>query len=144
MQESWAVRIEEKKENALMDALMALDSEGLSVVAHPENEIKKSSASALAEVEVTGQDRIGIVQQITSTLASQDINVEDFESSVTNAPWTGEKLFTAKLIILLPETKTFDDVRAAITETADDLMVEVKASAPEKDGAPTSKVSPRQ
>lgn len=78
------------------------------------------------EIEVTGADHEGIIQQISHHLASQGINIESMDTSSTPAPMSGTPLFMMKGVVLVPPKISFNDWSDALEEVRDTLNVNVK------------------
>jgi glycine cleavage system regulatory protein len=71
-------------------------------------------------LEVICHDQPGIVRRLTSLINAQGINVEEFESGVSSAPMSGEKLFRARARLRTPKTVT----RAALEEVLGQLTAD--------------------
>ena len=107
--------------------LRALASEGIRVALET-SEVPEAAAGAGkgATLEIVGQDRPGIVSQISRTLAARGANVEELHSECVSAPMSGEMLFRARVQLLLPETLDLEELRAAVETVASDLMVDAR------------------
>ena len=81
-----------------------LETQGLTVVVHADQP-KPSAASARQSVlEIVGQDRPGIVREISHALASFGVNVEDLLTECASAAMSGETLFKARARLSIPES----------------------------------------
>ena len=78
-----------------------------------------------------GNDRPGIVRDITRVLAEQGVNLESLLTEVAPAPMSGELLFTAEALLAVPETLALEQLQARLETLADDLMVELNLRAEE-------------
>lgn len=87
-------------------------------------EVDGISGEALA-LEVVGQDRTGIVSQISQALAELGVNVEELITECSSAPMSGERLFEATAVIMIPEGVTEQDVQKGIEAIAQDLAVTI-------------------
>lgn len=76
-------------------------------------------------LELVGNDRPGIVRDITRVLAEQGVNLESLLTEVAPAPMSGELLFTAEALLAVPETLALEQLQARLETLADDLMVEL-------------------
>jgi glycine cleavage system regulatory protein len=113
-------------ETALVQDLKRLESRGLTVVVSPDPSAKAAvESSRLAEMEIVGQDRPGIVRQISHALASFGINVEELETECGSAAMSGETLFKAHARLSLPESCDAAEVRRKLEKIGEDLIVEV-------------------
>ncbi len=76
-------------------------------------------------LELVGQDRPGIVREISSALSTLGVNVLDLRTVVESAAMSGERLFRAQAELAPPANLELDEVRAALERLADELMVEL-------------------
>ncbi len=77
------------------------------------------------ELRVTGADRPGIVQSISNRLARLNLNVEELHTDVRPAAWSGETLFEAVMNISSGGKLDREQLRQALEDISDDLMVEL-------------------
>jgi glycine cleavage system regulatory protein len=77
-------------------------------------------------LDLLGQDRPGIIRQISGVLAALGVNVEELNTECRAAAETGQPLFHAVARLRLPPEVNEDNLRAALENVAADLMVEVK------------------
>ncbi len=80
----------------------------------------------LLNIAIVGNDRQGIVQEVTKALHSVDANIEQFSSVLESAPNSGQLLFRAQVTVLLPEHSSIEALTDAIEELGDDVMVDVE------------------
>ncbi len=131
------IHIPDERQASLLKALEALQAQGLTVVVRPDAPPAPVGEPKLTTLEIVGHDRPGIVRQITSALASQGVNVEEFSSECVSAPMSGEALFQARARLRLPATCDLAALRRELETIAADLMVDVAfADGPER--APAS------
>ncbi len=76
-------------------------------------------------VELIGQDRPGIVREVSHALATQGVNVEELQTECSSAPMSGESLFRARARLRLPPDLAEDALRDTLEKLADELMVDV-------------------
>ncbi|MBU6449541.1 MAG: hypothetical protein KGQ26_07950 [Rhodospirillales bacterium] len=119
------VAVPDEKAEALATALCALTTAGLTV-----NVIASAGAQTPVEqitLELLGNDRPGIVRDVTQTLHGLGVNIEEFSSQIENAAFTGEDMFRAVARLGLPLGLSAQDVRAALEKLAAEFMVDIKA-----------------
>ncbi len=109
---------------ALVEGLQGLERKGLQVLAEsgaPE------SATELrrVQVELVGQDRPGIVHQLSHALAEHRISFDELETEVVEASMAGGSLFKARATAHLPESVDLDDVREQLEAVANELTVDI-------------------
>ena len=119
------VEVPAEREAALAAALKDLAGKGLSVVIHSDKASAPVAKSELRALEIIGQDRPGIVQQITRALAAHGVNVEELETECVSAAMSGETLFKAKAKVLVPASCNVAALKAELEKIASDLIVEV-------------------
>jgi len=114
------------KIDELSQALRTLEAEGIRIHLHVEKADRPSVAGTLAQLSFVGQDRPGILLQISSALASQHVNVEELASERISAPMDGSMLFQARATVLLPPDLSVASLRGGLEKIASDLMVDVQ------------------
>lgn len=77
------------------------------------------------KLELVGNDRPGIIRDISRALADQHINIEELETDVTSAPMTGDLLFRAQATLRVPPSVTLDTLRRQLEALAAELMVDL-------------------
>ncbi len=112
-------------------ALDGLASSGLRVVseatAAPDRE-----ASRAYRLSLVGDDREGIVRELSRALAARGVNVEELDTHCESAPMSGEQLFHARALLHVPGTLQVGELQTPLEALADDLMVDLKLDAAEK------------
>ncbi|MGE3692200.1 MAG: glycine cleavage system protein R [Novosphingobium sp.] len=108
---------------ALEKAVRAVDASGLQVSIVFAGDEVPAKDSALS-IDLVGQDRPGIVREVTSVLAQLGANIEDFSSGTESEAWSGALLFKAQARITLPEGISADQVQAALEAISGEIMVD--------------------
>lgn len=111
------------------DALVAdLDAvEGLQVVLERSDAVPQRESQGLV-LELLGDDRPGIVAEISSALAEHDVSIEELTTDVREAPHAGGMLFEARAVLDAPRTADHEALRRALEALADELMVDLTLS----------------
>ena len=119
---------------ALTEALQALQTDDL-LIQVEKTKSTKINSDANSDIEVTllklellGQDRPGIIEDVTSKLATLNVNIEEMSSEQRVASMSNEMLFFAELSLRIPESITPEDVQDALEEMSDQLMVDLNFS----------------
>lgn len=81
-----------------------------------------------AQIEIVGNDKPGIVQELSAVLNRFNINILAFESRLESAPNWGNSLFKAKAEIAIPKAFGIDELQDALEKIANDLIVDIKFS----------------
>ncbi len=75
---------------------------------------------------ITGNDRPGIVRELSSVIKHKGTNIIHFESSKQSAPNWGVPLFNAIATVELPDGLNKDEVVHALEDIASDVIVDVE------------------
>jgi glycine cleavage system regulatory protein len=119
------VEVPPEKETTLVAALKRLETRGLSVVIHADHPPATAQSPRLSLVEIVGQDRPGIVRQISRALAAHGVNVEELHTECASAAMSGETLFKARAKLSLPQSCNVGELRRELETIAADLIVEI-------------------
>lgn len=114
-----------KAQCAALEAALASISD-LTIVVRGDEIVRDASQAVLVALEVVGQDRPGIVREITRALTVQGINVEELETECASAPMSGELLFQANARILVPPNVALDQLRQTLEQSLSGLTVELE------------------
>jgi glycine cleavage system regulatory protein len=114
-----------EKAAALTQALGELQTQGLTIVVHPDRPEAPARAPITASLEIMGQDRPGIVRQISRALAAFGVNVEELHTECVSAPMSGESMFKAAAKLHLPAERDAGELRKALERIAADLLVDI-------------------
>ena len=110
---------------ACQQELQNLESQGLHVIAHICDKTQKKQKKDEYTLNLIGNDRQGIVHDITTILAKHDVNVRDLETVVEAASMGGAELFKARAELLVPSSTDIDQLAEQLEELANDLMVDI-------------------
>ena len=125
------VELEEENLAMLHKAVEEVDASGLHVSIVPAGE-EPAAAGHLASLELVGQDRPGIVREVTAVLTGLKVNIEDFASETENSSMSGERLFRAAARLNIPADTSFDQVRAALESISAEIMVDLVVNRPDR------------
>ena len=78
------------------------------------------------DLSLVGNDRPGIIREISRTLADLSVNVEDLHTECVSAPMSGDILFKAKALLKVPPNLELDTLQNELERLADDLIVEIQ------------------
>ena len=120
------VEVPAEKSDALLAKLSKLVKDGLHISARKEPALPASVRGTVAVLELVGQDRPGILHQISRILTQHSVNVEELSSDRVNAPMDGSMLFQARISVRLPASVSIAQLRAELEKIASDLMVDVQ------------------
>jgi glycine cleavage system regulatory protein len=117
------VHVPFERRAALEQALAKLS--GLTIVIRADEPSSPEAKRQLASLEVVGQDRPGIVREVTHALATHGVNVEELSTECFSAPMSGESLFQARAKLLLPAGVTVGTLRQSLERAVSGLTVEI-------------------
>ena len=109
----------------LVEALHALSAQNIRVLL-AESGIQPSCTWKPILLDLVGNDRPGIVRDITRLLAELGVNLESLATSVAPAPMSSEPLFHAEAVLAVPLSLSLEGVQSKLETLADDLMVELR------------------
>lgn len=118
------VSLPESEADALEAALGALAEDGITVLA------RRSAGPAAPQgqaafLEVTSSDRPGIVRDISDRLAARHVSIDELETEVFVGSMSGEALFSAKAMIVIPDGVTAADIRDDLEAIGLDTTAEI-------------------
>jgi glycine cleavage system regulatory protein len=121
------VTVADERVDALIEDLRALEAQGLQIDLERTDERLEQEWLQL-RLELIGADHPGIVADITASLASRGVSIEDLSTDVRDAPMAGGTVFEAQALLKAPPTASSEALRSMLEDLADDLMVELTLS----------------
>lgn len=121
------VSVPQVKAEALIASLQELEQQGLRVVIERGGE--RTSDGRTLKLALTGQDRPGIVRDISDVLARQKINIEEMETAFFSGSFSGEDMFEMQATLRVPAELTDTVLRESIEKLANNLMVDINLDA---------------
>lgn len=109
----------------LLSGLQALSADGLRVVAEADQSDTPAREGRSVRLELVGNDKPGIVREISSALASRGVSVDSLETEVVSGSMSADLLFKAEATLLVPPSTDLDDLQDALEAIAADLMVDI-------------------
>ena len=78
------------------------------------------------QIDITGNDKSGIVQELTQILSQFNLNIVKFDSHLESAPNWGGLLFKAKAIITVAADFDLSTLQESLESVANDLMIDIE------------------
>jgi len=119
------VSVPDDKADQLIKDLEALGG-SLKLVIEKVSGAREDAASQTLTLSLIGNDRPGIIREISAALAEQQVNVEELNTECTVAPMSGETLFNAEARLRVPPEMNLDAIQRRLEQIADDLIVDIK------------------
>lgn len=82
------------------------------------------------EISVIGADHEGIVNHIARYLASEQINIEEMDTTVSHAPNTGTPLFAMSARVQAPPQLSLGQLRKKLADVGEALDVDIEVKVP--------------
>ncbi|ATG54584.1 transcriptional regulator [Brachybacterium ginsengisoli] len=121
------VELPDERAQDFLDALPSLaDEVGLEVEAAAAGSPVGATAHSTLRLHLLGQDRTGMVREISSALRSQGATIDALRSWTREAPEGGGMLFEAEAEVRLPAEADENGVREALETIAAELMVDLE------------------
>jgi glycine cleavage system regulatory protein len=117
------VELDAARLGELGQAVERLNAGGLHVSIVPAGDAPQAGGKPLW-FELVGQDRPGIVNEVTAVLAGLGVNIEDFATRTEMGAWSAERLFRATARLTVPAATTPDAVQEALEAISSEIMVD--------------------
>ena len=112
---------------ALLDDLPKLETEGLRITATVVSGVVPGPGTGpRLMLEVVGNDRPGIVHEMTEVLARQGANIEELTTGVVSAAFSGEAMFRAEVVLRAPSEAVIDRLREGLQRLGNEMMVDIQ------------------
>jgi glycine cleavage system regulatory protein len=119
------VSVSQQDVDALVAALNKLSS-GLKLVIEQVEIEESREQPRTVELSLVGNDRPGIVREISHALAVLSVNVEQLSTRCEPAPMSSDILFRTRASLKVPQDLSLEDLQQSLERLADDLMVEIE------------------
>ncbi|BFM49973.1 ACT domain-containing protein [Marinomonas sp. THO17] len=114
------------EQDNMISALQSLQQVGLYV--RVETAQASGSESSTLSLSVVGNDRPGIIKEVSQVLHSLLVNVNELTTSCEPAPMSSEMLFKAEMVLSVPASLPLSELEAALENISSDLMVELSVN----------------
>ena len=121
------VDVDDKDTEALIAALHDLQQKGLKLIVERDLVLSGGAATkgSLVALDLMGNDRPGIVREVTQVLTVSDVNVEEFTTHCSDAPMSGGRIFKVQAQLRLPDGLSLQQLQQSLEAVAVDLMVDI-------------------
>ena len=111
--------------DALATALRGLASSGLQVVIARSDGTSLPTSLRVVELELVGEDRLGIVSKLTKMLAERDISIENIHTEIVRSGVSGKQTFKIEAHLLVPAALSVDALQQELGTLAREMMVDI-------------------
>ena len=109
----------------LETSLRNLEDQGLKVIIERSDDLTDYENYQKLVLELVGNDRPGIIHEISQVLSGHGINVKELHTKCESAPMIGDMLFKMKASLQCPNSLDTEELRVLLEELANDLMVDI-------------------
>jgi glycine cleavage system regulatory protein len=117
--------VAQAKVPALEEALRALEPRGLRIAIARAQGAAPKQAARVVNIDLVGHDRPGIVHELSESLASRGVSIEELHTEVVSAAMAGGSLFKVRARLAVPLSLRDDELKGALESLANELMVEL-------------------
>ena len=121
------VHLEVPRENAdaLATSLRDLASSGLQVVVARSDGANVTSKLRVVELELVGEDRLGIVSNLTKLLAGRGISIESIHTDIVRSGVSGKQTFKVEAHLLVPSAVSVEALQQEVGSLAREMMLDI-------------------
>ncbi|WP_194420723.1 glycine cleavage system protein R [Microbacterium abyssi] len=117
------VSVASEREGDLQDALRALD--GLLTVSVHTGADAVTAAEQPITLQVLGNDRPGIVREVSTVLRAHELSIQDMTTETRDAAMAGGRLFEASVAATVPASADLAALRADLERLTAELQVDI-------------------
>lgn len=119
------VSVADKHADNLINELNGLSAQ-LTLVIEKADGDNGAGPTQTVKLNLVGNDRPGIVREISSALSNMSVNVEQLNTECVPAPMSGVTLFKTKASLKVPANLALEELQSKLEQLADDLIVEIE------------------
>jgi glycine cleavage system regulatory protein len=121
------VHFEVPPQNAepLAAALAGLQASGVNVVVARKDPIRIPAGRRAVKLELVGHDRLGIVSDLSGSLARRRVSIEDLDTEIVSGGTGAEQLFRVRALLAVPEDVSHDELRRALEPLMKEMTVDI-------------------
>lgn len=117
------ISVPDERADELTAAVRSLEGL-LSVTVHGGIEDERARRHSVS-FTVLGNDRPGIVRDVTSAIAGRTLSIDAFRSRTFDAPMAGGTLFEATATVTLPDAGDTEEITRALERLAGEIQVDL-------------------
>lgn len=120
------VSVPDGRVDELVAALEPLQSQGLlDITASTASGLDGPATARTIRLELLGQDRVGIIHELSHALASLGVSIHELQTATGSAPMGGGVLFQATALLEVPLDVDEEALRSTVEELSNELMVDI-------------------
>jgi glycine cleavage system regulatory protein len=114
----------------LTRALRELETQGLRLMFEEGVAEEPVGRYRVLKLTLVGQDRPGIVRDVSETLAHRGIGIDELNTEFISGAWCGENIFEAAATLRVPLEISTDEVRRALEKLSNELLADIALGEP--------------
>lgn len=118
--------VPDENAEALAHAFRELASSGLDVVIATGDLRAAPAGQRIVRLELVGNDRPGIVRDLSGRLAKRGVSIEELHTEVLSAAMSAGQLFKVKAHLSVPMGMADDELKRELEALAADIMVDIE------------------
>ena len=111
--------------DALGAALRALESTGVSITIARTDASPVPPGRRIVRLELTGPDRPGIVNELSSRLADRGVSIEDLHTEIVDGTGESQHRFRVHALLHVPNSLREDELRASLDALASESRTDI-------------------
>jgi glycine cleavage system regulatory protein len=111
--------------DALAESLRGLESSGLRLVVARSESAQAPAGWRSVELELIGEDRVGIVSTLTTILAGAGVSIEHMSTEIVAGRGSAGKTFKVAANLLVPKALSSDELRSKLEVVGREMMLDI-------------------
>ena len=117
-------QVPDENVDPLTQAFRSLDSSGLHVFVTIADAAAAPAAQRIVRLELVGNDRPGIVRDLSGALVRCGVSIEELHTEFVSAPMSADPLFKVNALLAVPATLSDAALKHELETLATELMVD--------------------
>ena len=117
-------QVPDENAEALAEAFRGLASSDLHVVIAEGSRNAASAAQRSVRLELVGNDRPGIVRDLSGSLARRGVSIEELHTEFVSAPMSADQLFKVNALLAVPAALSDAELKHELEALATEMMVD--------------------
>jgi glycine cleavage system regulatory protein len=117
-------QVPDEKLEPLAAALRALSADELVVVIADSDAVTSPSPHRMVRLELVGNDRPGIVRDLSGCLARRGVSIEELHTEFVSAPMSADPLFRVNALLAVPAELSDAQLKSELEGLATEMMVD--------------------
>jgi methionyl-tRNA formyltransferase len=120
------LEVPDQNTESIASALRGLDASGLHVVIARGDLKAVQTRRRIVRLELVGNDRPGIVRDLSGCLAKCGVSIEELHTEVVSAAMSAGELFRVEALLAVPEGLDNEDLKRELEALATEMMVDIE------------------